>query len=50
MKRTFAFLFVLLFATSAFAQDAWFTGTWQGAQDLAKKEGKAILIDFFQDG
>ncbi|MCP4723988.1 MAG: hypothetical protein GY863_03070 [bacterium] len=50
MKRVLAFLLVLLFAAPALAQDVWFTGNWEDAQKLAKKEGKMILIDFFQDG
>ncbi len=50
MKRVLAFMLILLVAVPAFAQDIWFTGTWEDAQKLAKNEGKMILIDFFKDG
>ncbi len=49
--RKAAFLLVLLFATSAFAQQSvFFDGDFAAAKVEAQKEGKHILIDFFSYG
>jgi len=52
MKKALVFMFVLLFATTAFAQNPlWFTGdTYDGAKELAADEGKLILVFFHRDG
>jgi hypothetical protein len=51
MKKTLAFLLVLLIASAAFGQSSvWFNGTFDEAKKEAQKEGKPILIDFWQDG
>jgi hypothetical protein len=51
MKKTAAFLLVMLFAVSAFAQgDVWFDGSFDQAMEAAKKGDKLIMIDFWADG
>jgi len=51
MKKTAAFAGLLLIASFASAQTAtYFQGSLDGAFAQAKKEGKLVLIDFFQKG
>jgi len=51
MKKVVTFLFILLFASSAFAQSSvWFDGSFDDAKAKAEKEGKLILINFYSDG
>lgn len=51
MKKVVTFLFILLFATSVFAQKSiWFDGTFDEAKEKAQKEGKLILVDYFLNG
>jgi len=51
MKKLSAFAGLLLVASFASAQTAtYFQGSLDGAFAQAKKEGKLVLIDFFQKG
>ncbi len=50
MRKILSLVFLLLFASSAFAQDVWFKGDLKAAKAQAAKEDKLILIDFFSYG
>lgn len=51
MKKVTAFLLMLLFASSSFAQTSiWFNGTYDDAKAKAQQENKLIFIDFFKTG
>ncbi len=45
MKRLLTGILLLLFASSAFGQTSWFTGSLEEAKDAARNEKKHILLN-----
>ncbi len=51
MRKLMILSLILLFSATAFADGTeWFKGSFDEAMDLAKKEGKLILIHFTSPG